>query len=226
MSDARERFLNNVRRAVAQGNRASGASERPTRGDVGYQGAGANLIAHFVKEFSAAGGQAHVVPDPAAAVDVVKLLLREHACKRILLGRGSFLDTLDLATILRAMGCEVARTDTVDDSSAREAFFQADLGVSGVDFLVAETGTVVLRSQPNQPQSLSLLPAVHVAIASRDQVLADLFDLFAEDRLRKEALPSSVTLITGPSKTGDIELRLVTGVHGPGTIHVVLVDHR
>jgi L-lactate dehydrogenase complex protein LldG len=77
-----------------------------------------------------------------------------------------------------------------------------------------------------------LLPPIHIAIARRGQLLADVFDLFEHlsgaavaqggmtPRLR---LPACVTLITGPSKTGDIELRLVTGVHGPKEVHLVLI---
>ena len=107
----------------------------------------------------------------------------------------------------------------------RDAFFAADAGVSGVDYLVAETGSIALRARPDQPRSLSLLPPVHVAVADRRQLLPDLFDLF-EERLwaEEQGLPSCLSLITGPSKTGDIELRLVTGVHGPGEVHVVLID--
>ena len=69
--------------------------------------------------------------------------------------------------------------------------------------------------------SLSLLPPIHVAVADRSQLLSDLFDLF---EVPSAEPPSCLSLITGPSKTGDIELRLVTGVHGPGEIHVVLID--
>ena len=68
--------------------------------------------------------------------------------------------------------------------------------------------------------SASLLPPVHIAVADVDQLLPDLFDLFG--RLSRQELPACVSLITGPSKTGDIELKLVTGVHGPGEVHVVL----
>ena len=94
---------------------------------------------------------------------------------------------------------------------------------------MAETGTIVLQARPQQPRSLSLLPPVHIAIAEPSQLLPDLFDLFeifgsAEtDSAPGAKLPSCLTLITGPSKTGDIELRLVTGVHGPGEVHLILV---
>jgi L-lactate dehydrogenase complex protein LldG len=224
MSGARDEFLNMVRRAVAEGNRAGGAPGRPARGDVGYQGAGLDPVARFVGELAAAGGHAHVVGDTASAARMVTELVREHGARRVLLGRGDFVDTLGLENLLRAAGVEVDLTDALAEGRERDAFFAADLGVSGVDWLIAETGTVVLGSRAAQPRSLSLLPPVHVAVAHRGQILPDLFDLFAAAGGQGPGLPSALTLITGPSKTGDIELRLVTGVHGPGSVHVVVVN--
>src|SRR2546423_674398 len=83
-------------------------------------------------------------------------------------------------------------------------------------------------AQGNRPGSR--LPPVHIAVAARAQLLPDLFDLFAVCKPappqddEPDRLPACLTLITGPSKTGDIELRLVTGVHGPGVVYVILVD--
>ena len=107
----------------------------------------------------------------------------------------------------------------LEGQAQREAFFAADVGVSGADYLIAETGTVVLATRPDQPRSLSLLPPAHVVVAHAGQIIPDLFDL---PGLIEEP-PACLSLITGPSKTGDIELRLVTGVHGPGELHVVLL---
>ena len=224
MGSARDQFLQRVRQAVAEGNRAGGAPPLPSRGSVGYQGAGADPVARFRDELAAAGGRLHVVADPPAAADAVMGLLGDRAVRRVLLGRGAVLDALDLPARLRAAGVE-----TVDVSSApgidRHALFAADAAVSGADYLVAETGSVALLARPDQPRSLSLLPPLHIVVADHRQMLPDLFDLF-EERLWAEMgeLPSCVSLVTGPSKTGDIELRLVTGVHGPGEVHVVLID--
>jgi len=224
MTTDRDRFLQRVRQAVAEGNRAGGAPNLPPRGSVGYQGAGADPIARFRDECTAAGGHAHVVADPAAAAEVVVNLLRERSVRRALLGGGPVLDALHLPARLAASGVEAVAVAFLPDSDRRDAFFAADAGISGVDYLVAETGSVVLLTRPDQPRSLSLLPPLHVAVADRSQLLPDLFDLF-EARLwaERQGLPSCLSLITGPSKTGDIELRLVTGVHGPGEVHVVLI---
>ena len=174
---------------------------------------------------AAAGGHAHVVADPAAARARVVELVQATRARRVLVGRGPFLDALGLADALRRLGLDVTLADDVPPDGARDAFFAADVGISGVDFLVAETGTVVLCARPHEPRSVSLLPPVHLAVAERSQLLPDLFDLFAAlaPEAAAGALPSCLALITGPSKTGDIELRLVTGVHGPGEVHVVLV---
>lgn len=216
MTTDRDRFLQRVREAVAAGNRAGAASPLEPRGDVGYQGAGPDPVARFRDELAAAGGKAHVVPDRPAAVAKVLELVEAKAARRVLLGRGAVIDALNLDDVLRSHGIAV-----FDPRAGREDAFAADLGITGVDYLVAETGSVALLSGPDRPRSFSLLPPVHVAVADRGQLLPDLFDLFAVER---SELPACLSLITGPSKTGDIELRLVTGVHGPGEVHVVLID--
>lgn len=224
MTSARDEFLQRVRRAVSAGNRPGDAAAVPPRGTVGYQGAGSDLVARFRDELTAAGGQAHLVPDAEGAMAQVIELVQTRLARRVLLGRGAFIDTLPLGERLRAAGIEVAEADQSTDKSGRDTFFAADLGITGVDYLIAETGTVVLLARPGEPRSFSLLPPLHIAIAERGQLLPDLFDLFESRSWQERGGPTSgVSLITGPSKTGDIELRLVTGVHGPGEIHVVVV---
>jgi L-lactate utilization protein LutC len=228
MTTARDAFLQRVRQAVTEGNRSGSAAGLPTRGDVGYQGAGPDLVARFQATLAAAGGQTHLVPNGGAAVGRVLELVQSMAARRALIGRGPVVDSLRLPERLRAANLETVVVDTLSPSTGRDPFFAADVGISGVDSLIAETGTVVLGCRPDEPRSLSLLPPVHLAVAHRRQLLPDLFDLFrafsAPERREPVDLPSCLSLITGPSKTGDIELRLVTGVHGPGEVHVVLID--
>lgn len=224
MSDARDAFLDRVRRALKADVRPGSAGPIPPRGKVGHQGAEGDLAARFCTELAAAGGLAHLVLDREGAVTRARELIQEKSARRVLLGRGAFLDSLELPQRFSSPGLEIKVVDQLTDTTCRDAFFTADLSISGVDYLIAETGTVVLLTRPEEPRSLSLLPPVHIAIAERGQLLPDLFDLFELPLWQERGgPPSCLTLITGPSKTGDIELRLVTGVHGPGELHVILV---
>jgi L-lactate utilization protein LutC len=223
MSTSREAFLNRVRQAVTEGNQAGAAKALPARNGIGYQGAGPDLVMRFCDELTAAGGTAHVVPDAGAAAVKLLELAQAKAARQVLLGRGRLLDTLDMRQRLRDRGVAVHVVDEMESGAERDRFFQADLGISGVAFAIAETGTLVMASGPQDPRSLSLLPPVHIAVVDQSQLLADLFDLFATLEPDRTRLPSCLSLITGPSKTGDIELKLVTGVHGPGELHVIVM---
>jgi L-lactate utilization protein LutC len=227
--NARDAFLQRVRQAVSEGNRSGSAAGLPRRGDIGYQGAGPDPLARFQAELAAAGGHAHLVRGEEAAVARVLELVKAMSARRALLGSGQVVDSLCLPQRLRAANIEVMVVDPQAPRTSRDPFFAADVGISGVDYLIAETGTLALACRPNEPRSLSLLPPVHIAIAQRQQLLPDLFDLFPKfagpgNENGCQNLPSCLSLITGPSKTGDIELRLITGVHGPGELHVIVLD--
>jgi L-lactate dehydrogenase complex protein LldG len=92
--------------------------------------------------------------------------------------------------------------------------------VSQASYGLADTGSVVLASSPEEPRARSLLPAVHVSLLREVRILpglAELFDAVGGD------LPSALAIVTGPSRSADIEQQLVVGVHGPGEVHVVLL---
>jgi len=224
MTSAREAFLQRVHDALRQGNPPGSSAAVPPRGQTGYQGAGSDSAARFCAELMAAGGQAHRVSDRGAAVARILELVQAKAAQSVLLGRGTFIDELALGDVLPAAGVAVVTADSQPTESSREAFFAGDVGITGVDHLIGETGSIALLARPGEPRSFSLLPPVHIAVALEAQILPDLFDLFARlGSAGRPKMPSGLTLITGPSKTGDIELKLVTGVHGPGEVHVVLV---
>src|SRR5262245_58402803 len=100
MSSSREAFLQRVRKAVAEGNRAGGTPALPARGTVGYQGAGTDPVARLRDELTAAGGQLHVVSDEAGAIEQVRRLVEASGARRVLLGSGRYLDKLDLQSAL------------------------------------------------------------------------------------------------------------------------------
>ncbi len=94
-------------------------------------------------------------------------------------------------------------------------------GVSVALYGLVDSGSVVLTSAPAEPRANSLLPDVHVTVLVEDRILLSLPDLFAA---LGNALPSSLAIVSGPSKSADIEQLLSVGVHGPKEEHVVLLS--
>ena len=102
---------------------------------------------------------------------------------------------------------------------------EADLGVTGCDCLVAQTGSIFVCPRSAGGRALSVLPPVHLVIARRDQLIPDLVAAFALLRQRYGGnWPSTFSLITGPSRTADIEKILVMGAHGPKRLAVYFGD--
>jgi len=92
--------------------------------------------------------------------------------------------------------------------------------VSRAAFALADTGSVVLAASPEEPRARSLLPFTHWTLVERERILPGLADLFS--RLGHD-LPSALAIVTGPSRSADIEQRLAVGVHGPGDVHVLIL---
>jgi L-lactate dehydrogenase complex protein LldG len=95
-----------------------------------------------------------------------------------------------------------------------------DATTSEALYALADPGSVVLAASPDEPRARSLLPDVHITSVTEDRVLADLDALFAA---LGSNLPSSLAIVSGPSRSGDIEQVLSLGVHGPREEHVVLL---
>jgi L-lactate dehydrogenase complex protein LldG len=111
-------------------------------------------------------------------------------------------------------------TDTGYDPAALE---QCDVGISGCDALVAQTGSILVTTQSAGGRALSVLPPHHVVIATRNQMVPDLASALQVVRqLYAPNWPSFLSFITGPSRTGDIERILVLGAHGPKKLTILL----
>jgi len=224
---SREAFLARVHEAAEQG-RPYRVPLRPVPEGIGYVGAEGDLCERFAEEVNAVGGEAFVVVDLTAAGHQLHQLLAEAGAKTAVCWQHELLDRLGLADLLAAPGVTVfgyERLAAIPPAEQRTALLACDVGITSCDCAIAETGTLMMCSRPGQERVTSLLPPMHIAIVERQQIVPDLIDAFELLRERGlDQLPSNVTWITGPSKTGDIELQLTTGVHGPGKWRVIIVQ--
>lgn len=114
-------------------------------------------------------------------------------------------------------------TNLTDPSVLRNTCADSDIGITSAFCLLADTGTIVLRADPNESRLVSLLPPVHIAVVPQVRLLTNLDEMLSM-LPRPVDDSSAMVLITGPSRTADIEQYLVRGVHGPRTVHVILVQ--
>ena len=162
-----------------------------------------------------------MIAEPVSVDELVEKtagFLRERKCRRVMLSDTELLRKLEVGDQLDEQGFEARYWSGI----TADAAYDYDAGLTEVDYAVAETGTLVIRHRPEHGRLLSLVPFVHIAIVHPKNFVPDLIDLF--EILAKEGTGSGVTMISGPSKTADIEMNVVTGVHGPNVVRVFVLQ--
>ncbi|HEX6895835.1 MAG TPA: lactate utilization protein [Bryobacteraceae bacterium] len=169
----------------------------------------------FGQNLERLAGKLFVVPEVAAVPGLLADLMRG---KDAVASNSAFLAACGIN------GFEQVRTGFTDREALRAACAKADIGITSADYALAETGSLVMIASPAEARLISLLPPLHLAIIPRSRILANLDQLLATIPKPAEQT-SSMVLVTGPSRTADIEQILIRGVHGPGELYVVVVEN-
>ena len=113
----------------------------------------------------------------------------------------------------------------IEDRIVKTGLADCDVSITGCEYLVARTGTIVMSSAQTSGRTASVYAPIHICIAFTNQLVYDLKDALqaAKDKYGNN-LPSLITFATGPSRTADIEKTLVVGVHGPKEVYLFLVE--
>ena len=192
----------------------------------------ASLMKEMAKSSETAGWKVHRTDNLEEAAELVVGICKKHKARSVLRSSHAVLTDIPLDAALSISGINVEVTEHSSGSSkqqiqkSKSAAFSADVGVTGVDYAIAETGTVVLHPRAGVSRLLSLAPPTHIAILRQGEVLPSLDELFAiqRDDFLKGQLEGSMNLISGPSKTADIEGTTVTGIPGPLEVHLIIVN--
>ena len=157
---------------------------------------------------------------PQALDDDLATVIAEKSLNKIAVG-GEVLARPALCERIQSV-CALHPVQSVH-TEQRALFDQVDAGLTLSHASIAETGTIVLRSGPQAPRLLSLVPPVHMVIVDAQQVYDTLFDLMQQEDWG-QGLPTNVILVSSPSKTADIQQTLAYGAHGPKQLVVMLVE--
>jgi len=181
-----------------------------------------DLPARFIEELEALGGHGTRAASLDEAREYVLELAREREAKLFVRWDVDELEDLGVDAPLAEAGVEVAVWRDLADF--REIAGKAEIGLSTAAWAIAETGTLVLEGGSGKGRTVTLLPPTYVAVVPVEKIMStvpEAIEKYAGDDAG--ALPANVCCHTGPSRSGDIEMALFVGMHGPGDVHVVLV---
>lgn len=173
----------------------------------------AELFAERAKEL-------HMQVTPTSPEEVgpgIVAFLNECGCRRIAIAESKLLDALGVFDAIAGAGLEVKRWGelTLDE------LYEYDCGVTDCTYAVAECGGLVIKPSARHGRGISLVPMFHVAVVEPKNLLPDLIDLM--ERIAADPDRHNWIMITGPSKTADIEMNVVLGVHGPNVVQTFIL---
>jgi L-lactate dehydrogenase complex protein LldG len=174
-----------------------------------------NLVELFRDALEGVNGQCIVVRDEAEAAANLKQLIEYYQARRIAVS--------DSPLIQRLLPQSAGDAEILVNAAPSE-LFDCDAGITSAQWAIAETGTLVLESQRERHRLVSLVPPVHLAVVEAGRIRRTMAEVLAAVNQPGE-LSRAVTFITGPSRTSDIELTLAIGVHGPGQLHVIVIQN-
>jgi L-lactate dehydrogenase complex protein LldG len=183
-------------------------------------------IQRFMQNLEGVGGHCILVrneTEVAAALKSVIAELREHnqPARRVAVS-----DSEEVRSFVSQIESEF---DEVLITPALSELFHCDIGFTGVQYGIAETGTLLLNSASERHRVVSLVPPVHVAIVRADTIVSTLGEALHQVRIGQNVSPELspvITFVTGPSRTADIELTLAIGVHGPKELFAIITDFK
>ncbi len=176
---------------------------------------GQDLVGVFAARAMEAGMHPHRVSDTATAVDKVVELVIAASARSVLIPDEQMPGRAEIAQRLAA--AEIVLADPNDPDAA----FEADIGITAARTAVAETASIAVVSGDGHRRLASLAVPTHIAIITADQIVPDLLDW---GNAAPAEMPANEVLISASSKTADIEMILVPGVHGPGVVHLVIIE--
>jgi L-lactate dehydrogenase complex protein LldG len=177
-----------------------------------------SLIDLFKGSLEAVDGHCIIASDDSEVVKALTEIIKSLQGTRL---RGQRIAISDDAEVERLISQTDLDIDELAVTPSAADVFRFDVGISRVQAAIAETGTLLLDSSRERHRLVSLVPPVHIAILRESQIVETLAEALALLR-NSEQLTPLATLVTGPSRTADIELTLAIGVHGPQELFVII----
>ncbi len=184
-----------------------------------------NVVQWFDDTATGLGAAVHRASSPDEARELIRTIARDAGESVFTAWADTELPVRGVASYLKLAGLEEVVVSIPTDSRREIEVLALDrigVGITGADAAFARSGAIAVFTGPGRPRMASLIPDVHVAILPEDRIVGS-FSMWAEANPDALSRSSNLVLIAGPSRSGDIEMTLSIGVHGPRSIHIIIV---
>ncbi|MBI9033744.1 MAG: LUD domain-containing protein [Bacteroidales bacterium] len=207
-STSKEKVLKKVRNALID--RTNNPYVPESDQDI-YQPIEDTLDVTFANAFTQVAGKFVYCEHEREFVEALSYISKENQWSEIFAYESQLIQAIDAAGI-----------DVVSDENQ---FYGLKVGATTCEYLIARSGCVMVSSGLGNGRRLNVYPEIHIVVAKASQLVPDLKDALLNIQKKYNGeLPSSINVITGPSRTADIEKTLVMGMHGPKELYVFLID--
>lgn len=208
-STTREKVYKNIRNALIEKTDAPFSDIDPDA--AVFKGGAESDDLTFAQEFTRIGGKFAYCENEDDMAEKLKYVIQEHKIDKVFCFEETLKPLLEQHEI------------TFEDHAGKP--LEPSIGITACEFLLARTGSIMVSSRLLSGRRLNVFPEVHVVVASTNQVVKDIKDALNQMKeIYDKGLPSAITVISGPSRTADIEKTLVMGAHGPKELYVLLVE--
>lgn len=183
-----------------------------------------DLVQKFISELDKLGAIGKLFGSRVEVVEYISKLVIERKAKLVLTSCPDRELSFELSKAIASAGASCFDVNEVDRHELRKLLEKTDIGITDVDLAVAETGSLVLATKNDAERLLSCLPPIYVAILAKGSIVDRFLELTEWFKKIQGTGTHTISIITGPSRTADIELEIVVGVHGPHELHVIILE--
>ena len=219
-------FLDRINTCLKQ-NTLPTTEHKPNLSNFNLKTTRKSLINQFIHEAHAVKAQAHLTFDYNSATEKIIDILSNQPNKQYISWNENWLPIPNLISILKKEYYERCPNNIPSDADKRHAIYkqleQIPVGITGCSAGLADTGSIILESNPGQGRLCSLIVPVHIALIHSNQIYQNMASYInVQPDIGERS--SNLNIVTGPSRTSDITQTLTLGVHGPGTLHIIIID--
>lgn len=206
---AKEQILNRIKKALAHSVPMPFPDKQSLPREAVFQGSTEELTVLFAENFTAVQGQFVYCMDKTELVRKLARLQQDKQWAKIFCREPALIDMLQQEDF---HGLEFSN------------FMRSEVAITGCESLIARTGSIMMSAAQQSGRTTSVYTPIHICIAYTSQLVYDIYEGLNQVQENRAALPSMITLATGPSRTADIEKTLVVGIHGPKEVFCFVVE--